>query len=59
MSMQSFVDNTKRYLQMCEKLNWEAKPKDHQLMHLCARSLEMGSPSLHGNWLDEGFKKGT
>ena len=56
-AVQSFVDNTKRYLKVVEKLKWHTKPKDHQLMHLAHRALEMGSPALYANWVDESLNR--
>jgi hypothetical protein len=56
-AVQNAMDYTKRYLKVCEKLQWATKPKDHELMHLVQRSLEQGSPALYGNWLDESLNK--
>ena len=55
--MQSFVDNTKRYIKVLEKLNWPTKPKDHMLLHMGPRAHFMGSPALYGNWLDESLNR--
>jgi hypothetical protein len=56
-AVQSFVGNTKRYLKVVEKLKWHTTPKDHQLMHLAHRALEMGSPALYASWLDESLNR--
>ena len=51
--VQAFVDASKRYLGVCEKLGWVGKPKEHLLMHMGQRIWDMGSPALYGNWYDE------
>jgi len=55
--VQTFTDCVKRYIDLCQKLEWAAKPKDHNLMHMAQRILIMGSPALYGNWFDETLNK--
>ena len=52
-AIQSFVDSCKTYLLVLYTLDIDTRPKDHLLMHMGPRILQMGSPRLYGCWKDE------
>ena len=52
-AVQGWIDHTKRYHKAMLALGWPEKPKDHMLMHIGPRCLEMGAPGLYACWVDE------
>ena len=55
--VQKFHEASYRYLSIMAEVGLEGKPKDHMLIHLAARILQMGSPSFYRIWLDDGISR--